>query len=481
MSKKINLKKSNEHEVDKSKGGIKNIMHRVKWFIIGSVVGIVVFSMVTAILSAISLKEKFSDFLESDTSETSDVITSDTTDNTSGQINVERITLNEKDSRAEAVNRINSVFSYIKDKSFYIQVEAGNGDNEYDSYMYSKNGELVAQSYDGSYSIVMRNDMQSVKYDNSNYTIAFNSVLDVIGTAKGAVRAIEDNTDNTTITRIKLEGDEEYGVYEYAIDFYGKEACKKLFSEYGEDFASSLIDEIALHMGESWEPHLVFGITVNDEKQLGLYLDIVEGDNEYNNWLCNYYVVTEDWQLEDSWYTVEFNEENSEELLKMMETELNKLNEIASKMDSSLFDNASEYNSEESNATEVEAEREQEYTNKVYEEDNVLEVTARDILLLAENKNFDGLPFNAATKEIYEVYNDKLVTISGTIYDIQNYGGEYTIYLDSDDKGYNYVGADTTLVVYCKVKDIADYEIGQSVSVTGIAKCYTYAVIVEEN
>lgn len=109
-------------------------------------------------------------------------------------------------------------------------------------------------------------------------------------------------------------------------------------------------------------------------------------------------------------------------------------------------------------------------------ESTILEVTATEILKLAENQNFEGLPFNASTKEIYDVYDNKRVTITGTIEDIQY----DSIYLNCNDKGYNSVGADTTLVVYCKVKDLSKYNIGQEVSITGTANCYRYSVIINE-
>ena len=275
---------------------------------------------------------------ESSTSEITSGVETEIPISNGDKIKVVKVPLNTPESKEEALNKINEVFEYISDKSLYIQVETGN--DEFDSYMYSKNGELVAQSYDGSYSIVIRNDMKSVRYNNASYEIAFDSVIDVLGTAKGAIKAVEQDTENVTLERIVLEGDEEYGVYEYAIDFKGSEACKVLFSEYGDEFADKLITEIKSHMGETWEPHLKFGITIDNEKQIGLYMDIIEGDEEYNNWLCNYYVVTEDWQLEDKWYSIELNEENAIEILEMMEFELNKLNEVASKIDDSLFDDS---------------------------------------------------------------------------------------------------------------------------------------------
>lgn len=126
--------------------------------------------------------------------------------------------------------------------------------------------------------------------------------------------------------------------------------------------------------------------------------------------------------------------------------------------------------------------QDKESTNTTEEVENVtkpLEVTATELLYLGENKNFDGLPFNASTKEIYDVYNDKLVTVSGTIEDIQYYDG-YLLYLNCDDTGYNSVGAEPNIVVYCRVQNIDNYTIGQTVSITGIAKCYTYSVVIEE-
>lgn len=107
----------------------------------------------------------------------------------------------------------------------------------------------------------------------------------------------------------------------------------------------------------------------------------------------------------------------------------------------------------------------------------ILEVTATEILKLAENENFSNVPFNASTEEIYNKYDGNIVTISGKIEDIK-YG---SIYLNCNDGGYNSVGADTTLVVYCKVANSDNYSIGQEVTITGTANCYRYAVVIEEN
>lgn len=106
----------------------------------------------------------------------------------------------------------------------------------------------------------------------------------------------------------------------------------------------------------------------------------------------------------------------------------------------------------------------------------VIEVKATEILKLAENRNFDGVPPNGSTKEIYNKYNGKKVEISGKVEDLA-WG---YVYLNCNDKGYNSVGANTTLVVYCKVKDPSKYSKGQNVTITGTANCYTYAVVIEE-
>lgn len=107
----------------------------------------------------------------------------------------------------------------------------------------------------------------------------------------------------------------------------------------------------------------------------------------------------------------------------------------------------------------------------IEEEPKIIEVTATEILKLSENNNFKGIPFNGATKEIYDVHNDKRVTISGRVEDILH---DY-VYLNYDDRGHN------SYVVYCKVKDVSKYSIGQEVAITGVAKCYKYATAVFED
>lgn len=155
------------------------------------------------------------------------------------------------------------------------------------------------------------------------------------------------------------------------------------------------------------------------------------------------------------------NSTSNDEIIK------NSTNGDVENTETTLDNMINEINTTEQTETEV---------NEENMESTILEVTATEILKLAENQNFEGLPFNASTKEIYNVYDNKRVAISGTIEDIQY----DSIYLNCNDKGYNSVGADTTLVVYCKVKDLSKYNIGQEVSITGTANCYRYSVIINE-
>ncbi|MBR5509370.1 MAG: hypothetical protein IKV59_04900 [Lachnospiraceae bacterium] len=77
----------------------------------------------------------------------------------------------------------------------------------------------------------------------------------------------------------------------------------------------------------------------------------------------------------------------------------------------------------------IEQNTEEKEANDNVETDTILEITATELLYLGENKNFEGLPINASTKEIYDTYNDKRVKVSGTIEDIQYYEG-YLLYVE---------------------------------------------------
>lgn len=108
------------------------------------------------------------------------------------------------------------------------------------------------------------------------------------------------------------------------------------------------------------------------------------------------------------------------------------------------------------------------------EASKIINVTAEELLKLSENQNYVSI--NGATEEIYNTYNNKKCTVTGTVRDIQG----NSIFIDSDDNGYNYVNADTTTVVYYVTDDVSKYSIGDYVEVTGTLKCYRYAIQIIE-
>lgn len=130
-------------------------------------------------------------------------------------------------------------------------------------------------------------------------------------------------------------------------------------------------------------------------------------------------------------------------------------------------------NSQSSNQTFVESYNSSDYTDSgaSYQ----YEVQASELLKMSENKNFDNVPFNGATAEIYNKYNGKIIKITGTVQDVQ---GEF-IYLDCNDDGYNTVGANTTSVVYYVAKNPQDFSVGNQIQVVGKAYCYTQAIVIK--
>lgn len=109
------------------------------------------------------------------------------------------------------------------------------------------------------------------------------------------------------------------------------------------------------------------------------------------------------------------------------------------------------------------------------EASKIISVTAEELLKLSENKDQAGTA--GVAKEIYKEYNNRKCTVTGIVRDIQG----NSVYIDSDDRGNNYVNADTTTVVYYVTDDTSKYSIGDPIEVTGTLKCYNYAIqILEE-
>lgn len=222
------------------------------------------------------------------------------------------------------VTSINSVLSSIASQSVAFNVQVG--DNIYDCYLYNNTGESIVQSSDGSYTTVFTNNNHSIKSITKDNTVVIDSSVDLLTPCKNAIKALKNNMNDTTLTKVTYANDTTKGVYEYTIRVKGYDSVKSLYSSVGDDFSTSMVDSLQSYIGEDWIPELEFGFIYSTSGELALYCNAIIDEQRYTNWVCEGYVSFVEWELNKQWYSTEFKTDNSQALYDLMQDELTLLN-----------------------------------------------------------------------------------------------------------------------------------------------------------
>jgi len=223
---------------------------------------------------------------------------------------------------------IQSEIDYLDSISKYVEVQIG--EDSYDGYLYNTHGEILAQSQNNEYTVVFTNDGRCVRVasegdeENGSTSLTYNSSIDVMKQCKNALNNM--NYSGYTLKKVEHTNEDELkeGVREYVIDIRGRDACIALYNGVGDgnSFGGKLIDTIVSYLAEStggtWEPHIELGMLYSNNHDFMAYLNLMVNDEPQNNWLLLRYAEVPDWQLDEKFYTVEFTEENAEEVCELV-------------------------------------------------------------------------------------------------------------------------------------------------------------------
>jgi hypothetical protein len=236
------------------------------------------------------------------------------------------------DDAQTAKENILTVLDFMKERSTYMNVQVG--EDEYNIYIYNKDGECFAQSYDGQYTAVFMKDGTTVKYDASSDIIAVGSDIDFESLLTNVVNAVDSGTEGVTLYEMDFDEEEiPEGYHEYRVDLVGDEAVKLAYTGINETFEDEMLtqleDDITDSLGEEdWEPHLIYCFIISEGNNLTSYCYVVADGQEYTNWVQDGYLEFSDWTFTDDWYTTDFSSIDTDSLYDMIDDLLDMLEDV---------------------------------------------------------------------------------------------------------------------------------------------------------
>ena len=235
-----------------------------------------------------------------------------------------------KESKKEdIVEDIVNTIRDLKNDNTYVQIQTG--DSLYESYMYNKNNECLAQTSDNSYYAVFRKDNKTIKYSTENSMIALGNDMDILTFSINAAKAVLRDSENITLLDMELVDEDAEHMKEYRVDLRGKEAVKMCYDSLGEQFADNMLDKLNEQMDNEWFPRVIMVYTIDNDNSIGIQCCYVVDNKEYLAWKMQGYAETDDWQLDSEWYTADFQTIKATKLDEMLTKLLNDTDVILDK------------------------------------------------------------------------------------------------------------------------------------------------------
>ena len=232
------------------------------------------------------------------------------------------------DKLESVVSDIEDRILTIKGNNNYVQLQVG--ENEYEAYVYNKQGECLAQDSANNYSAAFRNDNKVVKYTSEDNALAIGTDIDILSIALNAINATRKNIDGISLFEMKT--DAESSVKEYRVDLVGDLAVRECYTSLGINFADSMLASLKDQL-ENWEPHLIFVYLVDtNTSDISMYCYYIEDNTEYTNWVMQAYVEVDDWSLSEEWYTLDIANVEMEDFVAMLDNETAKISKLLDKL-----------------------------------------------------------------------------------------------------------------------------------------------------
>ena len=291
----------------------KFILYDIVWVLIGLVAGI----LISFCIFNLSMKSAIEDIVsktQTNTVKSASDISKITTYSDPSTI------ITDADKIKKVQKSVEDYANGLKKGSTYSQVMTGQ--DQYVYYLYNTNGEVFTQDTAGSYTELFLKDGKVFKYDNKEQSLSVGSDIDLASLLVNGIDAVDN--DNVTLYEMKHDSDdtEKANGHEYRVDLKGEDAVKLLYKSAGDEFATSMVDSIKSSISD-WEPHIIMvyfiGDTVDESYSYCLY---VIDNQEYTNWFLQGYDTTNDWSLDDAWYSYDSSKDTDGKQYSELATKL---------------------------------------------------------------------------------------------------------------------------------------------------------------
>lgn len=204
-----------------------------------------------------------------------------------------------------AKRKIISLIENIKNNNGYIHVYTG--ENEYDTYIYNKHGEVFAVGNESTNMTVFRSDDTAIQFTDM---IAQTEAIDILTLVLNSLYAI----DNNNIEMYESESESNYQEYVAIFDTY--DDIRQLYSSASSKYVEYMINDIKEASTKNIVPTFKIYYMVSEGGGLTVACHLVDGEETYLNWYIDGYHNVYDWKLPNEWYTYDFTDaEISENML----------------------------------------------------------------------------------------------------------------------------------------------------------------------
>ena len=275
------------------KKDIKLNWYSITWVLIGVVLGLMI-GMTIFVLTFKHSADEFEITSTSTSEESTETLTTYLYDHTvlSGE------------AAESARDDINEILSIMESKSISVIMQLD--DENFDTYFYNKKHEMYRLSYDNNVVTIKVPNKCFLNFNEELNGVSIDQDIDYLTLIHNVINITEKDIEGVTFIEM-TNANEDSTTKEYRIDINGEEAIKEIYSSVSDEFAENMLENFKAITSEGDEPRLIYCFLIDpDMEAFTAYCYNIIDNTEYLSWVCDGYIDLYDWELDDSWYSTDF-------------------------------------------------------------------------------------------------------------------------------------------------------------------------------
>lgn len=209
--------------------------------------------------------------------------------------------------KAHLLSTLEESLNNMKNNSYSVNIY--NGEDSYVTACYNDNGESIMQASDTGDTSIYRNDKVSIRFSDyiqmgqdSEVFGIMNNVFNLCKEGKAYIYKNNNLKSDSFTTML--------------IDVKGWDNIEEMYKYVSDDFASLMIEQLKSYVGADNQLNFRFAIAISNDNMLASVMcytytgntnstDVLESDLN-GNWGYDGYLLLDDWQLSDGWYSDEW-------------------------------------------------------------------------------------------------------------------------------------------------------------------------------